>query len=300
MSTRHFLDLNDISRSELLDIVQRAIELKARRARGEDPRTLQGRTLAMIFEKASTRTRVSFAAAMTHLGGQALDLDAEKMQLERGEPIEDTARVLSQMVDAIMIRTAAQERIERMAGAAAVPVINGLSNSAHPCQLLADLMTWIEHRGELQDRVAVWLGDGNNVCRSWIDAARILGFPLRIACPEGYAPQAINSGHVQHYDDPWLAVEDADLLLTDVWTSMGQEHEQDERQRIFSRYQVNERLLQRARRDVLFMHCLPAHRGEEVSAEVIDGPHSVVWQEAGNRLHAQKALLEFLLRGGRR
>lgn len=297
MSTRHFLNLDDVNRAQLLGIIQRAIELKALHARDQGPRSLQGRTLAMIFEKASTRTRVSFATAMTHLGGQALDLDAEKMQLGRGEPIEDTARVLSQIVDAIMIRTAAQERIERMARSATVPVINGLSDSAHPCQLLADLMTWIEHRGEVENRVAVWLGDGNNVCRSWIDAARIMGFPLRLACPEGYAPPSINSEHVQHYDDPWRAVEDADLLLTDVWTSMGQEHEQAERQRIFSRYQVNEQLLQRARDDVLFMHCLPAHRGEEVSAGVIDGPHSVVWQEAGNRLHAQKALLEFLLPG---
>lgn len=299
MTTRHFLSLDDFSRDELHGILQRAIELKRLLRQGQQVDSLRGRVLAMIFEKSSTRTRVSFAAGMAQLGGQALDLAAEKTQLTRGEPIEDTARVLSELVDAVVLRTFEQARLERMAGAASVPVINGLSDDCHPCQLLADLLTWSEHHGELGGRVAVWLGDGNNVCQSWMDAARIMDFELRIVCPEGYAPEtgrlAAADANVHRYDEPATAVREADLLVTDVWASMGQEQEQAERARVFAPYQVNARLMELAGPNALFMHCLPAHRGEEVSAEVLDGPQSVVWEEAGNRLHAQKALLEFLI-----
>ena len=294
MNARHFLSLDALTRDVLQEILERGIALKYQHRHTVPPATLQGRILAMIFTAPSTRTRVSFAAAMAKAGGQTIELDMTKMQLQRGEPIADTAHVLSRMVDAIMIRTPEHEMIETLADAASIPVINGLSNTGHPCQLLADLMTWFEHRGELQGQIAVWLGDGNNVCQSWVDAARIMNFELRLACPEGYLPNK-DISHVQCYEDPLQAAHGANVLITDVWASMGQEQEKTKRVKALARYQVNAEVVQSARDDVLFMHCLPAHRGEEVTAEVIDGPHSVVWEEAGNRLHAQQALLEHLL-----
>jgi ornithine carbamoyltransferase len=299
MSIRHFLTLTDLNRAELERIIQRAIDLKTALHRNELPQPLRGRVLAMIFEKSSTRTRVSFETAMAQLGGHAIFLSPTGSQLGRGEPIEDTARVLSRMVDCIMLRTYAQATIERLAAYADVPVINGLSDSVHPCQLLADLQTWYELRGSIQGHTVVWLGDGNNMCHSYIDAACLLDFKLNIACPQDYAPDPARleqaGRQVQVFSDPIEAVRGADLVVTDVWASMGQEDEADQRSTIFAPYQVNAKLMQAANADALFMHCLPAHRGEEVTADVIEGPQSVVWEEAGNRLHSQKALLEFLL-----
>lgn len=299
--TRHFLSLADLQPSELEMILQHAVELKAQLRKGETRQTLRGRVLAMIFEKSSTRTRVSFETAMAQLGGHAIYLSPKGTQLGRGEPIEDTARVLSRMVDCIMIRTYAHDRVMRLAAHSDVPVINGLSDSHHPCQLLADLQTYYELRGPIRGRVVAWLGDGNNMCRSYIQAARLCGFQLRIACPQGYAPGEValadGDDHAVTVTEPAEAVRGADLVVTDVWASMGQEQEAAARARAFAPYQVNAELMRMAKPDALFMHCLPAHRGEEVTAEVIDGPQSVVWEEAGNRLHSQKALLEFLLLG---
>ncbi|OGT65376.1 MAG: ornithine carbamoyltransferase, partial [Gammaproteobacteria bacterium RIFCSPLOWO2_01_FULL_47_190] len=253
----------------------------------------------MIFEKSSTRTRVSFETAMVQLGGHAIFLSPDDTQLGRGEPVEDTARVLSKMVDGIMIRTFEHAKLKSLAEYSTIPVINGLSDSFHPCQLLADMQTWHEQRGSIQGKAVAWLGDGNNMCHSYITAARLFDFNLRIACPEGYQPDAAilkSSGtHVSISSDPELAARDADLIVTDVWASMGQEAESDTRSEIFRPFQVNAALMSLAKKDALFMHCLPAHRGDEVTAEVIDGLQSVVWEEAGNRLHSQKALLEFLL-----
>lgn len=257
------------------------------------------RVLAMVFEKASTRTRVSFEAAMAQLGGHAIFISPADSQLGRGEPIEDTARVLSRMVDAVMLRTHEHARLELFAAHSAVPVINGLSDAHHPCQLLADLQTWEEARGSCAGRKAAWIGDGNNVCNSWIEAALLADFQLHVAAPEGYHPDAAllrrAGSRVTLDDDPAAAAAGADLLITDVWASMGQEQEARARAAAFRGYQVDAALLRRAAPGALFMHCLPAHRGEEVTAEVIDGSQSVVWEEAGNRLHAQKALLELLL-----
>jgi ornithine carbamoyltransferase len=299
MAPRHFLSLPDLSSDELRAVINRAIELKKQLAGGQLSLSLRGKVLAMIFEKSSTRTRVSFETAMAQLGGHAIFLSPQDTQLGRGEALEDTARVLSRMVDSVMIRTFEHEKLQRFAALSDVPVINGLSDSFHPCQLLADMQTYQEHRGPIQGRVVAWVGDGNNVCHSYIHAACLFDFKLCIACPEGYYPDSDllkNSGtHVIISPDPQTAVRHADLVVTDVWTSMGQEAEAINRKTIFKSYQVNEALMQLARKDALFMHCLPAHRGEEVSAEVIDGPWSVVWDEAGNRLHTQKALLEFLL-----
>lgn len=299
MSIRHFLTLTDLDRGELERIIRHAIDLKAAQRRGEMQPTLPGRVLAMIFEKSSTRTRVSFETAMAQLGGHAIFLSPAGSQLGRGEPIEDTARVLSRMVDCIMLRTYAQATVERLAVYSDVPVINGLSDSVHPCQLLADLQTWYELRGPIQGHTVVWLGDGNNMCHSYIDAACLLDFKLNIACPEAYAPDPERlkqaGRHAQMFTDPMQAVSGASLVVTDVWASMGQEEEADQRLAVFAPYQVNSEIMQAADPDALFMHCLPAHRGEEVSADVIEGPQSVVWEEAGNRLHSQKALLEFLL-----
>ena len=299
MPMRHFLSLRDLGREEIERLLDRASELKAMQRRGDRHRPLIGKTLAMIFEKSSTRTRVSFEAGMAQLGGHALFLSPRDTQLGRGEPIEDTARVLSRMVDAVMIRTFAHATLERFAMHSCVPVINGLSDDVHPCQLLADLQTWREHRGPVQGKTVAWIGDGNNMCHSWINAAALLDFRLRIACPEGYEPQArfveAAAGHVEILRDPLAAAKDADLVTTDVWASMGQEEEQARRAAAFAPYRVDAKVMAAAAPDALFMHCLPAHRGEEVTAEVIDGPQSVVWDEAENRLHAQKALLEFLL-----
>jgi len=299
MKLRHFLQLSDFNSDELELVIQRAIEGKKQLQEGNIQQTLKGKVLAMIFEKSSTRTRVSFETAMAQSGGHAIFLAPEGTQLGRGEPNEDTARVLSEMVDCIMMRTFEHEKLERFAEYARVPVINGLSDSYHPCQVLADMQTYYEHRGSIQGKVVAWLGDGNNMCHSYINAASLFNFQLNIACPDEYQPdkEILNSanGPVNLGVDPEEAVTKVDLVVTDVWASMGQEQETEERRKIFKQYQVNSDLMAMANEDALFMHCLPAHRGDEVTAEVIDGPQSVVWDEAGNRLHAQKALLEFLL-----
>ncbi|MEK6806847.1 MAG: ornithine carbamoyltransferase [Pseudomonadota bacterium] len=298
MKPRHFLKLSDFSGAEIRALIARASELRGKR----DPshRPLTGKTLAMVFTKNSTRTRVSFEVAMAQFGGHALFLSAEALQLKRSEPIADTAKVISRMCDAVMIRNDSQADQQEFAQHSRVPVINGLSDRHHPCQLLADLQTWIEHRGDPQSKVAAWIGDGNNVCHSWIEAARLMGFRLRIATPKGYEPDkaliAEAGDAVELMRGPVFAANGADLIVTDTWTSMGQEKESQKRLAAFSGYQVNAELMARAKPDALFMHCLPAHRGEEVSAEVIDGMQSVVWDEAENRLHAQKALLELLLK----
>ncbi len=296
---RHFLTLLDLTPDELRGLLARAIELKAMQRAGEPHEPLKRRTLGMIFEKSSTRTRVSFEVGMSQLGGHALFLSPRDTQLGRGEPLEDSARVLSRMVDGIMIRTFAHATIERFAAHSRVPVINGLTDWVHPCQLLADMQTYLEQRGDIRGRTVLWVGDGNNMCHSYINAARQLDFSLRIACPEGYDPDPAvldpAGERCRILRDPLEAAEGADLVVTDVWASMGQEQEQAKRAAAFADYQVDARLMARAGPDALFMHCLPAHRGEEVSGEVIDGPQSVVWDEAENRLHAQKALLELLL-----
>lgn len=299
MATRHFLSLLDLSTSELRQLLQRGIELKNMQRSGQLFEPLKNRVLAMIFEKSSTRTRVSFEAGIAQLGGHALFLSPRDTQLGRGEPIEDTARVLSSMVDIIMVRTFEHEKITKFAEYSSVPVINGLTDLLHPCQLLADMQAWIEHRGDMQGKTATYVGDGNNMCHSYINAACQLDFKLNIACPEGYDPDPAlletAGSRVKVFRDPRAACENVDLIVTDVWASMGQEDEQKERENVFSDYQVNDALMALAHEDALFMHCLPAHRGEEVTASVIDGPQSVVWDEAENRLHAQKALMEFLL-----
>ena len=296
---RHFLTLADLSPAEVEGLVYRAIDLKQAFKRREFQHTCAGRVLAMIFEKSSTRTRVSFETAMAHLGGHAIFLSPQDSHLGRGEPVEDTARVLSEMVDGVMMRTFEHARISRFAENSTVPVINGLSDSYHPCQLLADLQTYYELKGPIKGSKVAWLGDGNNVCNSWINAARMMDFNLRIACPAEYEPgrEALtgSGGNVTLTRDPRQAATQADLVVTDAWTSMGQEAERQSRQELFKPFQVNEDLMAQAAPDAIFMHCLPAYRGAEVSAGVIDGSRSVVWEEAGNRLHAQKALLEFLL-----
>jgi len=297
--TRHFLRLTDLSPVEARQIVLRASALKNLR----DPsfRPFIGKTLAMIFTKSSTRTRVSFEAGMAKFGGHALFLTTATTQLGRDEPISDTARVLSRMCDAIMIRNDSQAQQQELAAHSRVPVVNGLSELHHPCQMLADLQCWFEHRGDPSGKVAAWIGDGNNVCHSWIEAAAMFGFTLRIAAPKGYEPDAeiVRSGgrNVQLTSSPAEAARGADLLVTDTWTSMGQEAETQRRLAAFAGFQVDEKLMALAKPDAVFMHCLPAHRGEEVSAGVIDGPQSVIWDEAENRLWAQMALLEFLIAG---
>jgi ornithine carbamoyltransferase len=299
VALRHYLSELDLSADEFRGLLTRAGELKAKHQSGEIYEPLKNKTLAMIFEKSSTRTRVSFEAGMEQLGGHALFLSPQDTQLGRGEPIEDTARVLSKMVDGVMIRTLGHDIVETFAGASTVPVINGLSDLLHPCQLLADMQTWFEHRGDIAGKTVAWIGDGNNVCNSYLQCASLLGFDLRIACPEGYEPDAeilkYCAGHAVITRDPRAACDGADMITTDVWTSMGQEDEQRVRHEAFVGFQVNAGLMALGRSDALFLHCLPAHRGEEVAADVNDGPQSVVWDEAGNRLHAQKALLEMLL-----
>ena len=296
MATRHFLSLLDLTPDELHGVINRAIELK--KAPVSD--IFKGKVLAMIFEKSSTRTRISFEAGMAQLGGSAIFLSPRDTQLGRGEPIEDSARVISSMVDIVMVRTFAHQQIETFAANSSVPVINALTDDLHPCQLLADVQTYIEKRGSIQGKTVAWIGDGNNMCHSYINAARQFDFTLRVACPEGFEPNsdlvAANSDRVSVMQDPQAAVQNADLVVTDVWASMGQEDEQDDRLEVFAPYQVNHELMRGAASDALFMHCLPAHRGEEVSGELLEDPqYSVVWDEAENRLHAQKALMEFLL-----
>ncbi|MGR9091078.1 MAG: ornithine carbamoyltransferase [Gammaproteobacteria bacterium] len=304
MNARHFLTLQDLSPAELRVVIARASELKALRARGERPSIFSNRVLAMIFDKSSTRTRVAFESAMIESGGGAIFLSPRDTQLGRGEPIADTAQVLSRMCDAILVRTFSHESVEELARHSNVPVINGLTDSFHPCQLLADMQTYFEHRGDIEGRKVAWIGDGNNMCNSYINAANLFGFQLSIASPEGYEPAMLESGAaggaVDFGHDPAQAAADADLVVTDVWASMGQEDEAVRRTENFQDFQVNGALMARAKPDALFMHCLPAHRGEEVSADVLDHANSVVWDEAGNRLHAQKALLELLICGSPR
>ena len=297
---RHFLSLLDFSAEELLYLVHRATQLKRLRQQGVIYEPLKSRTLAMIFQMASTRTRVGFEAGMQQLGGHAIYLSPKDTQFGRGEPIEDTARVLSQMVDVIMIRTPQQSDMGVLAEASSVPVINAMSSTLHPCQLLADMQTFFEQRGSIEDRTVAFVGDGHNMCHSYINAARQFNFQLRIACPAGYGPnpEILNkSNHVKVVDTPAEAVHQADLVVTDVWSSMGHEDQEHERLAHFDGFQIDRKLMGQASEEALFMHCLPAHRGEEISAELFDDPRSVVWEEAGNRLHSQKALLEFLLLG---
>jgi len=301
MATKHFLQVKDFTAEELAYLFERTRWIKDRFKRYELYQPLRDRTLAMVFEKASTRTRVSFEAGMNQLGGIAINLNRGDTQLSRGEPIEDVARVISRMVDVVMIRTFEQAIIERFAAHSRVPVINGLTNEYHPCQILADVYTYVEHRGSIAGRTVAWIGDGNNVCNTWVQAAAILGFTVHVATPAGYeVDAAIGEPYREHYrafSDPMEACRGADLVTTDVWTSMGFEAENEARKRAFADWMVDARMMRQAKPDALFMHCLPAHRGEEVAADVIDGPQSVVWDEAENRLHAQKALLEYLVCG---
>ncbi|MCO1335536.1 ornithine carbamoyltransferase [Microbulbifer sp. OS29] len=299
MAIRHFLTLADLSAEELTQVIERAIELKTLRAQGITTDLFRGKVLGMIFEKSSTRTRVSFEAGMAQMGGSALFLSPRDTQLGRGEPVEDSARVISRMVDMVMIRTFGHQVLERFSEYSKVPVINALSDSYHPCQLLADIQTFVEHRGNPEGKVVAWVGDGNNMCHSYINAARLCNFELRIACPPGYEPNAnilaSASDRVTLVHSPVDAVKGADWVATDVWASMGQETEQQTRLRAFEKFLVNHELMSYANSNAVFMHCLPAHRGEEVSDDLLeDEAISVVWDEAENRLHAQKALMEFL------
>lgn len=299
MSVRHFLTLLDLSPDELRALLARASELRRKLRAGEVYEPFKNKVLGMIFEKSSTRTRVSFESAMIQCGGGALFLSPRDTQLGRGEPLPDTARVLSRMVDIIMIRTFEHEKVETFARYSQVPVINALTDSFHPCQLLADMQTYFDHRGDIAGKTVAWIGDGNNMCNSYINAARQFDFQLRIACPPGFEPNASlvqrNSDRITITRSPEEAARGAHLITTDVWASMGQEDEQKARAEAFAGFQVSPALLDMASPDVLFMHCLPAHRGEEVSEDLLDDPRSVVWDEAENRLHAQKALMELLL-----
>lgn len=299
MSARHFLSMLDYTTEELLGLIRRATELKDLRNRGVLYEPLKNRVLGMIFEKASTRTRISFEAGMIQLGGQAIFLSPRDTQLGRGEPIADAARVMSRMVDAVMIRTFAHSNLIEFSENSRVPVINGLSDDLHPCQLLADMQTFHEHRGSIAGKTVAWIGDGNNMCNSYIEAAIRFDFQLHVACPEGYEPNAalieLAGERVKIFRDPREAVTGAHLVSTDVWASMGQEDEAAARLRLFQAYQVTRALLDGAAADVLFMHCLPAHRGEEISEDLLDDARSVAWDQAENRLHAQKALLEMLV-----
>ena len=295
---RHYLQFRDFTREEYSHIFERARWIKDRFKRYEPYLPLHDRTLAMIFEKHSTRTRVSFEAGMLQMGGTVINLSSRDTQMGRGEPIEDVARVITRMVDLVMIRTFEQDIIERFAAHSRVPVINGLTNEYHPCQILCDIYTFIEHRGAIRGRTVAWIGDSNNVCNTWLQAADVLGFQVNVSTPPGYA-DGLEKGakNYEFFADPLRAAKGAHLVTTDVWTSMGFEAENKKRKKAFADWQVGAKMMKAARKDALFMHCLPAHRGEEVTAEVIDGPQSVVWDEAENRLHTQKALMEFLLLG---
>ncbi|WP_310449146.1 ornithine carbamoyltransferase [Sulfuritalea sp.] len=299
---RHFLQFKDLSGDELDYLFERSRIIKARFKSYQRHWPLQDRTLVMIFEKASTRTRLSFEAGMHQLGGSAIYLNTRDSQLGRGEPVEDAAQVISRMSDIVMIRTFEQDIIQRFARHSRVPVINGLTNEYHPCQILADIFTFIEHRGPIRGKTVAWIGDSNNVCNTWLQAAEVLDFNVHVSTPPGYEVEAeraglYGTGHFEQFADPMDAARGADLVTTDVWTSMGFEAENDERLRDFADWQVDAEMMRAAKPDAVFMHCLPAHRGEEVTADVIDGPQSVVWDEAENRLHTQKALMEFLLLG---
>lgn len=299
MTPRHFLTLRDLTPAELEALVERSIALKAAYRQGDRYEPLRNRTLAMIFDKSSTRTRLSFEAAMTQFGGNAVYLAPGTTQLGRGELVEDTARVMSRMVDAVVIRTESHEMVQTFAVHSRVPVINGLTNEYHPCQLLADMQTYVEHRGSIRGRRVAWIGDGNNVCNSWINAAWSFGFRLGVATPPDYRPDAdimrSAGDQVTWHENPVEVARGADLVATDTWASMGQEDEKEGRVRAFEGYGVDARIMDLAAPDALFMHCLPAYRGYEVSGEVLEGDKSVVWDQAENRLHSQKALLEFLM-----
>ena len=298
MTLRHYLEFSDFSRQDYEHLFSRTRWIKDRFKRYERYWPLEDRTLAMIFEKQSTRTRLSFEAGMHQLGGAAIFLATRDSQLDRGEPVEDMAQVVSRMCDVVMIRTFDQQLIARFARRSRVPVINGLTNEYHPCQILADVYTYSDLRGPIGGRTVAWIGDSNNVCNSWLQAAEVFDFRLNVSTPPGYEvePERINR-HCEVFSDPMAAAKGADLVTTDVWTSMGFEAENEERRRDFEDWQVDAEMMRAAKKDALFMHCLPAHRGEEVAAEVIDGSQSVVWDEAENRLHTQKALLEFLVVG---
>jgi len=302
VAIKHFLQLKDLSRDELDYVFARTRWIKQQFKSYQKYWPLQDRTLVMIFEKASTRTRLSFEAGIQQLGGSAIYLNTRDSQLGRGEPVEDAAEVISRMSDVVMIRTFEQDIIERFAAHSRVPVINGLTNEYHPCQVLADIYTYIEHRGSIQGKTVTWIGDSNNMCNTWLQAAEVFDFNVHVSTPPGYEVEPERAGlygtdHFEEFADPMDAARGADLVTTDVWTSMGFEAENEERLRAFADWQVDGEMMKVARPDSLFMHCLPAHRGEEVAAEVIDGPHSAVWDEAENRLHAQKALMEYLLLG---
>jgi ornithine carbamoyltransferase len=295
---RHFLEFRDFSRQEYEHLFARTRWIKERFKRYQRYWPLEDRTLAMIFEKQSTRTRLSFEAGMHQLGGAAIFLSTRDSQLGRGEPVEDAAQVISRMCDLVMIRTFEQDVIRRFAKHSRVPVINGLTNEYHPCQVLADLYTFIEQRGPIAGKTVAWIGDSNNVCNTWLQAAGVLGFRVNVSTPPGYRKGLEkNARNYEYFEDPMRAAKGAHLVTTDVWTSMGFESQNRKRKKDFARWQVGARLMKAARKDALFMHCLPAHRGEEVTAAVIDGPQSAVWDEAENRLHTQKALMEFLLLG---
>ena len=299
---KHYLQFKDLRTEEYVYLFERARVIKTRFKNYERYTPLVDRTLAMIFEKASTRTRVSFEAGMYQMGGSVVNLTTGDSQLGRAEPVEDSARVISRMVDAVMIRTFEQARIEAFAAHSRVPVINGLTNEHHPCQILADIFTYIEHRGSIQGKVVAWVGDGNNMANTWLQAADILGFTLHVSTPGGYEIDALvagvsNTACIETFKSPRDACRDAHLVTTDVWTSMGFEAENEARRQAFADWRVGPEMMAAARPEALFMHCLPAHRGEEVAADVIDGPQSVVWDEAENRMHVQKALMEYLLLG---
>ena len=302
---RHYLQFTDFTTEEYHYLLERAAFIKHKFKTFVRHHSLVDRTLAMIFEKASTRTRVSFEAGMYQLGGSVVHLTTGDSQLGRAEPIEDSAKVISRMTDIVMIRTFEQTKLERFAKHSRVPVINGLTNEFHPCQILADIFTYIEHRGPIQGKTVVWVGDGNNMANTWLQAAQLLGFKVHVSTPRGYEVNeklAVGAGGAcassyQFFSNPLDACRDADLVTTDVWTSMGYEAENEARKQAFADWCVDTQMMAVAQPDALFMHCLPAHRGEEVEAEVIDGPQSVVWDEAENRMHVQKALMEYLLLG---
>ena len=296
---RHFLENFNFSVDSYHEIFNRTKFLKNKFKNHESHNFLNGKTLVMIFEKQSTRTRLSFEAGMFQLGGHSIYLNTRDSQLGRGEPIEDAAQVISRMSDIVMIRTHEHETIERFAKHSRVPVINGLTNFFHPCQILADVYTYIEKFDSIEDREIAWIGDSNNVCNSWIQASKIFNFNLKISSPEGYKPKEnllnISKDKVIIFDDPYEAAKNSDVIITDVWASMGDEKELNKRERDFSSWQVNKKMMSLAKKNCIFMHCLPAHRNKEVTSEVIDGNQSVVWDEAENRLHTQKALMEYML-----
>ena len=304
MTIKHFLQFNDLDASEIESIFDKAKWIKEKYKAYEKYWPLDDRTLVMIFEKASTRTRLSFESGMHQLGGTAIYLNTRDSQLGRGEPVEDAAQVISRMCDVVMIRTFEQDIIERFARNSRVPVINGLTNEYHPCQILADIFTYIEKRGSIKGKTVAWIGDSNNVCNTWLQAAELLDFNVHVSTPKGYEVEIERAGlysddHFEQFEDPMDAAKGADIVTTDVWTSMGFENEKKERIKDFADWQVDTDMMKLANKDALLMHCLPAHRGEEVTSEVIDGAQSVVWEEAENRLHVQKALLEYLLLGNK-